>query len=184
MKREESQIKKVLVVDDEEVFTEMIIQTLSKPDLTVTTAPNGLRAMELIRKERFDVVISDIIMPQMNGIDFLVRLRDEHFTMPIIFITGDGDKDKVLEAWRLGTFDFIFKPFRPDYLRQVVNSALLFGASFNKNSLPDANRTEVTISLESGIALNLEQYCLIKNVDKSALVGSLIAKFIASSIHK
>lgn len=120
--------KKILVVDDDADICEIFSEILS--NYQTQTANDGQRALEILDKVKFDLVVSDISMPQMNGLQLLEALRQKKIQVPVIFVTGFADTTKMRQAWKLGAFDFIDKPVDASYLVSVVKKALEFGESF------------------------------------------------------
>ncbi|MEW6671283.1 MAG: response regulator [Thermodesulfobacteriota bacterium] len=118
--------KKVLTVDDSPSVRKLVEFTLKAKGFGVNSAGNGLEALELMAKERFDAVILDINMPQMNGLEFLQKIRaDNTFAaIPVIMLTTEGqdeDKDKAIS---LGATAYIVKPFKPTQLLGLLEKIL------------------------------------------------------------
>ena len=101
---------KILVVDDEKEIRQMLSRHFRFMDYTVETAENGLDALEKMNKERFEVVITDIMMPKMNGLELLKTIRDEFPMTRAIVITGYVTMFNLLAAMRYGADTCIFKP--------------------------------------------------------------------------
>jgi two-component system response regulator PilR (NtrC family) len=115
---------KVLVVDDEQGMREFLKMLLEKQGHRVITAADGCRALALVAEQPPDLVISDLRMPKMGGIDLLAGLRAQHPELPVILITAYASSDSTIQAMRLGADDYITKPFRIDEIRLVVEKAL------------------------------------------------------------
>ena len=118
--------KKVLTVDDSSSVRKLVEFTLKTKGFGVSSAGNGLEALELMAKERFDAVILDINMPQMNGLEFLQKIRaDNTFaSIPVVMLTTEGqdeDKDKAIS---LGATAYIVKPFKPTQLLSLLEKIL------------------------------------------------------------
>ena len=118
--------KKVLTVDDSSSVRKLVEFTLKTKGFGVSSAGNGLEALELMSKERFDAVILDINMPQMNGLEFLQKIRaDNTFaSIPVVMLTTEGqdeDKDKAIS---LGATAYIVKPFKPTQLLSLLEKIL------------------------------------------------------------
>ena len=115
----------VLVVDDEAGIRNVVSTFLSHNGLTVETASNGNQALELIESMAFDVVISDIMMPGIDGLALAERLRDEHPDVMVILMTGYASMNTAVEAIKRGVFDYILKPFQNmQILLQAVSRGL------------------------------------------------------------
>lgn len=110
----------VLVVDDEKNIRRTLAAALQDMDLHVETAAGGEEALITLEKEEVDLVLLDLRMPGMDGLDVLRRLRHTHPEMQVIIITAHGTVERAVEAMRLGAVDFIQKPFSVDALRSSV----------------------------------------------------------------
>jgi DNA-binding NtrC family response regulator len=114
----------ILVVDDDALVNEFFEAVLKKLGHNVTTASSGEAGMELIRQNEFDVVLSDVKMPKMSGIELLTQLKAESPETVVIMITAYGTVKDAVEAMKLGAFDYILKPVLPDELEIVISKAL------------------------------------------------------------
>jgi UDP-3-O-acyl N-acetylglucosamine deacetylase len=114
----------VLVVDDEGEIRTSLRGVLSDEGLRVLEAEDGRRALTLVRSERPELVLLDVWMPEVDGIELLRSLQDEPDRPQVIMISGHGSIETAVQATKLGAFDFIEKPFSIDALLQVVNRAL------------------------------------------------------------
>ncbi len=115
-------LKKVLIVDDEETLTWSMAKSLSKDreKYEVMIANNGKEALNLLKKNKIDLVISDIRMPDINGLDLLVRIKMEHPQTKVIIMTAYGSSDVQKEANRRGSLYYIEKPFEISDIRKVI----------------------------------------------------------------
>jgi UDP-3-O-acyl N-acetylglucosamine deacetylase len=114
----------ILVVDDEAGIRHSVRGVLADEGFRVLEAEDGRDALQLIDRERPRLVILDIWMPEMDGIELLRHIRDAHPAMPVIVISGHGNIETAVTATKLGAFDFIEKPFSLDGLLHVVDRAL------------------------------------------------------------
>ncbi len=101
---------KILIVDDEPMIRTTLREILEYEKYEVEEAEDAKKALEIIDKQEFKVILSDIKMPGMNGIEFLEELQKKGNNIPVIMITGHGDIDTAVEALKKGAFDFIQKP--------------------------------------------------------------------------
>ena len=110
----------ILVVDDEESVVELFLRILNKKEYTVLTANNGKEALELADKERPDLIILDLNLPGMGGIEVLRRIKKIDENIEVIVITGYGTMKTVKAAMRLGAYDYITKPFDINYVSSLI----------------------------------------------------------------
>ena len=132
----------VLLVDDEGQIRNSLRGVLSDEGLRVLEAENGSRALDLVRSEQPELVILDVWMPDLDGIEVLRRLQDGESQPQVIMISGHGNVETAVQATKLGAFDFIEKPFSIDALLHVVNRALEHRALLAKGQR-DGTMTEV-----------------------------------------
>jgi len=113
----------VLVVDDEQDIRDASERILTRTGFKVMKATRGDEALDVLDKERIDIVLLDLKMPGMDGLEVLKRIRMLSKTIQVIVITGYATVETAIEAMKQGAYDFIPKPFEPDQLRIVVNRA-------------------------------------------------------------
>ena len=113
-------MREILVVDDERGFGEMLRTLLTKEQYAVTYQPDPERALENLATGRFAMVLCDVKMPRLSGQAFLQRSKERGDTTPIIMMSAYGTIDTVLECMKLGAYDYIGKPFKPDELVLVL----------------------------------------------------------------
>ncbi|MEA2083665.1 MAG: response regulator [Thermodesulfobacteriota bacterium] len=114
---------RILVVDDQAVILKTIAAAFKDTSYKISTVSNPVEAYQMIEDERFDIVISDIQMPEMNGLDLLRKIKSHNGMIPVIIITGYTTINNVLNAFRYGAFDFFFKPVKPAEIVCAVNKA-------------------------------------------------------------
>jgi nitrogen regulation protein NR(I) len=116
--------EQILVVDDEANLRRVLSAQLSREGYEVHTAEDGEAALSYLKEHHIDLVITDLRMPRMNGLDLLrAALRDDP-TLPVVILTAHGTVDNAVEALKTGAFDYITKPFDQDEVRMVVQKAL------------------------------------------------------------
>jgi two-component system response regulator (stage 0 sporulation protein F) len=124
--------KRILIVDDEENTRLGLSKLLSQDGFVVDLAANGMEALEMLHRQRVNLVISDINMPDMNGMAFLREISRRFPSTNVIMITAYGGVESYLEAMNLGALEYLHKPIRLDELRSVMKkvftgtSAVLF----------------------------------------------------------
>jgi PAS domain S-box-containing protein len=117
-------IPKILVIDDEKRIREACCSVLTEEGFTVDTAADGSKGLELIHKGHFDIVLLDLMMPNLSGFDVLSKIKTLRPDTVVIVITGYATLEHSIEAMKKGAFDFIPKPFSPEQLRVLVAKAL------------------------------------------------------------
>lgn len=115
---------KILVVDDEESIREFLEIMLKKEGYEVTLAEDGLKAKELVQKKSFDMIISDLQMPNMTGIELLKFIRQNYPEIVFMMITAFGTTETAVEAMKMGAYDYLTKPFKIDEVRINIANAL------------------------------------------------------------
>ena len=115
---------RILVVDDEEIVIKSCLRILGGGDLQVDAVQDGLAALRAIQENAYDVVILDIMMPEMDGLEVLRQVKESRPDIDVIMVTGLSQIDTAVQAMKLGAFDYLPKPFDPDELSLVVNRAL------------------------------------------------------------
>lgn len=114
----------ILIVDDEESIRQGCSQVLSKLGHRLRTAPDAEKALELVRAQVPDLVILDLKMPGMGGMEFLAHVHETHAEVVVVVITGYATLESAVEAMKNGAYDFLRKPFTPDELKLVVGRGL------------------------------------------------------------
>jgi len=115
----------IMIVDDEPDILIVLGEFLSKEGFKVLTANDGKKAIEKIKENKIDLILLDMAMPNLNGIETLREIKKLSPAVSVIMITAYRDAEKVVEAFRLGAYDCIFKPFDLKYLRKAVMAKLL-----------------------------------------------------------
>ncbi len=122
-KKDKAKLFNVLVVDDEEEFREMTIKQLQRRNLQAEGAENGAAALKMIEKGRFDVVLLDVKMPEMDGIEALRRIREIKPLVEVVLLTGHASVDSGIEGMKLGAFDYLMKPMDFEKLLEKLRDA-------------------------------------------------------------
>lgn len=116
--------KRILVVDDEAVVRKSFQRIFAGTDIEVATAPSGNLALDALHEEVYDLVLTDLKMPGMDGIEVLKAIRVLQPEIPVILVTGYSTVDTAVEAMKCGAFDYVSKPFTPEQITEKVNLAL------------------------------------------------------------
>ncbi len=115
---------KLLIVDDEIDVQEFAKRFFEKRDIEVVTTGNGVEALSLVESEKPDIVLLDVHMEQISGVDVLRQMRDKGNQTKVIMVTGVEDEDTINEAKSLGVVNYIHKPLVLDELEKVVMAEL------------------------------------------------------------
>ena len=120
---------KILVVDDDTLVTSLVQRKLCEAGYTVHLADNGQKALETINREHVDLVITDVMMPVLDGWAFIRELRilPECAFLPVLFLTSLNSADDRIKGFRLGADDYLAKPFKPEELLMRVDRCLRNG---------------------------------------------------------
>lgn len=115
-----NQVKRILLVDDEENARNALARILAREGYEVSSAGNGFQALEQLQNSPVELVITDINMPEMNGMSFLRELNRLYPGINVIMITAYGEVESYIEAMNLGAFEYINKPVRMDELKKII----------------------------------------------------------------
>lgn len=114
---------RILIVDDEEKFVDYLSKRLINRNYDVTTSLSGEDAVEKIRQYNFDVVILDVLMPGMDGIEALRQIKKMKPLTEVIMLTGHASVESGIEGMKLGAYDYLMKPCETDELVSKINKA-------------------------------------------------------------
>lgn len=123
----------ILAVDDESIFRFLLETHLREAGFNPLTAANGLEALAIMERQPVDLIISDLVMPEMDGLALLEQVQKRHPGIPIIVITAHGSVETAVEAMRRGGYDYLEKPYNPDDLRLTINRALEYHRVVSEN---------------------------------------------------
>jgi DNA-binding response OmpR family regulator len=152
-------MKSILVVDDKANLTRMLQDYLSADGYRVCIADNGMNALYTARHEKPDLILLDVMMPQMDGYAFLKTFRQEAQT-PVILLTAKHEKDDRLEGFGLGADDYITKPFDLDELSARIKAVL-------RRSEP--NQPSLSVLRVGELELHIDEYLLRQNGQEVSL---------------
>lgn len=114
---------RVLLVDDEDAYVETLAKRLTRRGLTVHTADRGEKALAILAEHPVDVVILDVKMPGMDGIETLTRIKKNHADVEVIMLTGHANVDAAIRGMERGAFDYLMKPAEMDDLFYKIQDA-------------------------------------------------------------
>ena len=129
----------VLIVDDEPDLLELVSLTLSRMNLDTRTAPDVGTARRLLKSEHFDLCLTDMRLPDGDGLELVAWIQENRASLPVAVITAHGNVESAVRALKLGAFDFVSKPLDLGVLRKLVGSAIRLG---------DSGETTATTGLE------------------------------------
>ncbi len=117
---------KILIVDDNPMNAEIIKETLEKMGQNTIIAYDGRQALDLVEKEKFDLILLDVMMPEISGFDVIKQLKAKPSTMniPVIFISALDETDNIVKGFNLGSYEYITKPFKIDEFKARILSIL------------------------------------------------------------
>ncbi len=125
--QEESRPARILVVDDEESIRDLLRLVLTGEGYSVVTANDGVEAIEYLEAQRFDLIITDLVMPKVNGVEVLRAAKRIDPNYPVMVITGFPSVETVTKLVRLGVGDYLTKPFNIDVVIVTVAKLLEMG---------------------------------------------------------
>ena len=114
----------VLIVDDEKNYPLILSAILEEEGFETFTANSGREALEILANADIDLVLTDMKMPSMDGIELLERIKDKNQDLPVIMMTAHGTVDKAVEAMQKGAYSYILKPFDNEQLIIYVSKAV------------------------------------------------------------
>jgi putative nucleotidyltransferase with HDIG domain len=175
--------EKILVVDDEEAIREVVSTLLDAQGYRCTTCSNGRIGLESFRKDTYDLVLSDIVMPEMDGLKLLVELREADPDVPVIMVTAMHDISIALDAIRTGAYDYILKPFEKDQLYLSVRRALEHRSLTLENRAYQSDLEHLVAERTQQLSIALQDLEQSYDYTLEALGGALDAKDAETEGH-
>ena len=120
----------ILLVDDDQEFRKAMKKMFERSGFAVTLAADGREALDILSKNTFDLIISDLRMPNLNGMQLMEELKKKDVKIPVIFITAYGEVESYMDLMNLGAFEYINKPVKGQEILNVARKAL----ETNRNS--------------------------------------------------
>jgi len=132
--RESNQISKILIVDDVQLNLDLMKEILTSPDYQIATAINGRSAIAKAKAHKFDLILLDVVLPDIDGFEVCSNLKSNPQTqdIPIIFLTAQREKDSIVKGFQLGAVDYVSKPFSKEELLARVNLHLTLRKTQNE----------------------------------------------------
>ena len=141
---------KLLLVDDEEDYVKTMAERMEMRDVGSRVALSGEEALQMVEEDAPDVMVLDLRMPGINGMEVLERVKREHPHVQIIILTGHGSEKEEEEARRLGAFEYLQKPADTSDLLATVRSAWSRGLQFLKDSRDEFERSMTAAAMAEG----------------------------------
>lgn len=157
--KQASTLIRVLIIDDEKSFTEELNEFLGKSGYDCLEANTGLEGLEILKNNEIDLLVLDVLLPGMSGLDILQEVKTKYPDIEVIVVSGHGNIDTVIKAMRLGALDYLKKPFRHADIQIAIE------------------RTQKFLRLQQRLKYVEERYSLISK----ALEDKIDRKFIGSS---
>ena len=143
-------MRSLLIVDDDITFCMMLKTWLSKKGFHVLSASNIARAQKYIEREKLDLILSDLRLPDDDGISLLKWVSEKGMQIPLIIMTSYADIQSAVQAMKLGANDYIAKPVNPDELLKKINEALSADATQNQIATTKASSPQPSITYLEG----------------------------------
>jgi putative nucleotidyltransferase with HDIG domain len=175
--------EKILIVDDEEAIREVVSTLLDAQGYRCTVCSNGRMALEGFRNDSFDLVLSDIVMPEMDGLKLLAEIRAGDPDVPVIMVTAMHDISIALEAIRAGAYDYILKPFEKDQLNLSVRRALEHRQLILENRTYQSDLEHLVAERTQQLSIALQDLEQSYDYTLEALGGALDAKDAETEGH-
>ncbi|MHA1378281.1 MAG: response regulator [Candidatus Helarchaeota archaeon] len=172
---------KILVVDDDDVFLDKMRKNLTLDNHIIKTASSGEKALLVLENDHFNLILSDLKMPGLSGIDFLKKIREKGIDTILVMITGYGTIQSAVEAMKEGAYDYLLKPFEMKNLRKKIKQVEL--------DINLRKRLPISKELKKSLGGDLEQldieeyqgpFLIISDINPDAMIQKLnITEFVS-----
>ncbi|WP_418264271.1 sigma-54-dependent transcriptional regulator [Flavobacterium faecale] len=186
-------MQKILIIEDDISFCKLLEKFLTKNNFSINTSFNAEEARLMIQKEAFDLILTDLRLPDTDGITLLGEIKENHPKIPVILMTGYSDVTTAVKAIKNGASDYISKPFNPDEVLLVINNALQVSQTLTppKKETPKTKKKTASSEYVQGISTESkklsEHIQLVSPTDMSVLIigeSGTGKEIIAKSIHQ
>ena len=143
----ELETKKILIVDDEVEMRIALETALKREGYSTATAENGQVGLDRLGKESFDLVITDMRMPEMGGMDLLRALKHQFPNVQVVMMTAYGTIDSAVESMKVGAFDYLLKPFSAEIVASTVKRAFLRSMALTAEPVSEESEIETEKTL-------------------------------------
>ncbi|MBF0235885.1 MAG: sigma-54-dependent Fis family transcriptional regulator, partial [Desulfamplus sp.] len=128
-------MKTILIVDDEKNYPKILAEVIIEEGYSPLTASSGLDAIETLKTKTVDLVLTDVMMPGMDGIELMEQIKNESPDLPVIVMTAHGSVEKAVDAMQKGAYTYILKPFDNDTLIAHISKAIAIHNIVKENSI-------------------------------------------------
>jgi len=160
--------KKILLVDDEETLCWALHEALSEEGFDIENTNDSVKALEFTRKTKYDLVISDLKMPIMGGLQLISEIKKQNPDTKAIIITAYGSIEAVIEAMHLGVLDFITKPFKIEQIKRVIYRVLSDSAISSLNNNISSTKSTDNEGLKNDLCSQTDVFFVAKDVTETA----------------
>ena len=154
----------ILFVDDDQTILNMVEEYLAAFDYKVSIVDSGLKALELIKDQDFDVVFTDFKMPDIDGLELLAMIKEYRPATEVIIVTGHGSMESAIQAMKYGSYDYIQKPFKLDVLRIVINK-LYEEKSLKRENIVLRGRVKERHKYDQLVGISLKMQEIYEQID-------------------
>ena len=180
---------RVLVVDDEQSLRKVLAATLQREGYEVQVASDGEEALAALDRDGADVVVTDLVMPRMDGLSLLRKVVVSHPDVPVIVVTAHGRVDSAVEAMKAGAFDFVTKPFEHAELKTIIAKAARQSDLNARNVIPDEPGRRFTEIVGKGQRMVELQQIIAKVADAPSTVliqgeSGTGKELVATALHE
>ena len=181
----------ILIVEDDASFRRILEYRLTEEGYKTTVAEDGKKALELFSEFRYQVVVTDLNLPEINGEEVLRQIKQQSPDTPVIILTAFGSIESAVEAMRLGAFHYLTKPVNGDELILTINNALKFAELISENrnlreAVSSAFRFDGIVGTSNAMRNVLDRAAQLANVDTTVLItgeSGTGKEVLAKSIH-
>ena len=154
----------ILFVDDDRTILELVEEYLTAFNYNVSVVDNGLKALELVRDKKFDVVFTDFKMPDMDGIELLAMIKEYRPETEVIIVTGHGTMESAVQAMKIGSYDYIQKPFKLDILKIIIDK-IFEGKRIKEENVILKTRLKQRHKYDQLVGINLKMQEIYDQID-------------------
>ena len=174
---------KILITDDDRNLRKVLMHELAEQGLEVHEAENGLKTMKLLKKDEYDVLLLDLNMPDIGGMDVLKELKDEEITTEVVILTAHATVASAVNAMKMGAYDYLTKPFEIEELLAVIEKAYEHKRLLNENLIlkSQIKRQSATKKIVTQSPIMIE---LLETVEKFATADLPVLIYGESGVGK